>query len=1075
MLPVRVKSGGNSDQLATLASAPAAKRAGEQAFAKPEAPPARAEVGPQLRDPKRYHVMGEHGRGGLGRVSRAHDRELGRDVAIKELISRNDVHEVRFLREALITARLEHPGIVPVHEAGRWPDGTPFYAMKLVSGRSLRDLIAECTTSDERIGLLHHVIAVADAIAYAHGCNIIHRDLKPANVIVGEFGETIVIDWGLAKDLTASEDAGAPGEVSPSPSSPDDELTVEGSVLGTPAYMAPEQGRGEAVDQRADVFAIGTMLWELCAARRMPPSSADARHRVLRRAGIDQDLITIIDNALDPDPDKRYPDAGALAADLKAFKSGARIAARDYSLWAMLAHWTRRHRAVALSVTATVLVAAIGIVAFVRNIARERDRADSALVTAQQERDRSKLSEASLVLDRDPNRAMSLLESFKAKTPQIALLTSRARQRSAKQIMATSVNIRGLFRAPGSANIEVLMLGGRLDRLDPRTGALAVVDHELTEVLTYRGGQPLYVRRPFGSSSVRIATPANINAIEAKELETASRLVALDDATYVLDESGDLHLLDGKTSTVVDHEVHGIAGDRDVLLVCRSNGELDIERGGVVAARRRCAQIKGQTAMAVNGGDYAALTDEGILIASRGGRALELPTSVQGEYEIALSNHGAIALADYSVGGKAWWVRPGGTRLEPGPTHAASPFSVAADGDLVAWGYEDGTVITRDTVTGMEWELHGHPTAASYIVIDAANSRVVSASRRDLRVWDVKPAPTQLIAAMPCSIFHVELSPDNAQAALDCNDGSVRVWSRQSGVVTAVHKHVGYSFGLQWMRGMVCSGGRFDGLVRCSSVDGKDAETLDSRSRGVSSLTATPDHRSLIFAGADGKVWRFDRTLQELYAHAGPVSSTAVSINGRMLASCAQDGSVAVFDLENSRLIGQRTAHVGAVCSVAWVGEQLWSAGGEGTWKKWSLREGGLTLEHAVQLDGPLRLMKVVDESWAAVIGPDVLVMSLDGSSISLRLDAGGSIEALDVSADLRYVAASVNGEVLVVDLQHDAVTTLAIGGPVKQLRFLESSLLELSEPDALKTVRVDQLDYVQFQPAPEPSNRLTF
>src|SRR5689334_8377839 len=189
--------------------------------------------------------MGEYGRGGLGRVSRAHDLELGRDVAIKELISRGAINEVRFLREALITARLEHPGIVPIHEAGRWPDGTPFYAMKLVSGRSLRDLIAEARTSDERLGLLDHVIAVADAIAYAHGRNIIHRDLKPGNVIVGDFGETVVIDWGLAKDLTAAEDPVT--AASPAQPSPDDELTGAGSVLGTPAYMAPEQARGEHV------------------------------------------------------------------------------------------------------------------------------------------------------------------------------------------------------------------------------------------------------------------------------------------------------------------------------------------------------------------------------------------------------------------------------------------------------------------------------------------------------------------------------------------------------------------------------------------------------------------------------------------------------------------------------------------------------------------------------------------------------------------------------------------------------------------------------------------------------------
>src|SRR5689334_6245884 len=255
--------------------------------------------------------MGEYGRGGLGRVSRAHDLELGRDVAIKELISRGAINEVRFLREALITARLEHPGIVPVHEAGRWPDGTPFYAMKLVSGRSLRDLIAERTTVDERVDLLHHVIAVADAIAYAHGRNIIHRDLKPGNVIVGDFGETIVIDWGLAKDITASEESVTSGE--PSPVSGDDELTAVGSVLGTPAYMAPEQKRGEHVDQRADVFAIGAMLWELCSLRKVPPTNLRQRHRLLRKAGIDHDLAVIIDKALAPDPGHRYPDARTLA------------------------------------------------------------------------------------------------------------------------------------------------------------------------------------------------------------------------------------------------------------------------------------------------------------------------------------------------------------------------------------------------------------------------------------------------------------------------------------------------------------------------------------------------------------------------------------------------------------------------------------------------------------------------------------------------------------------------------------------------------------------------------------------
>ncbi|HEY6172793.1 MAG TPA: serine/threonine-protein kinase, partial [Kofleriaceae bacterium] len=374
-------------------------------------------VGTRIRDPERYRIIGEHARGGLGCVTRAHDRELGRDVAIKELISRGNISEVRFMREALITARLEHPGIVPVHEAGRWPDGTPFYAMKLVAGRPLRDLIAERTTVEQRIGLLHHVIAVADAIAYAHGRNIIHRDLKPANVIVGDFGETVVIDWGLAKDLRAPDDtvAGA----SPQPDRHDG-LTTTGNVLGTPAYMAPEQRRGERVDQRADVFAIGAMLWELCAPEKVPPADLGVRRRMLRRAGVDADLIAIIEKALEADPARRYPHASAIAADLKAFKAGARISARGYSLFALLGHWARRHRGPAISIAAASAVALSGGALYVHNIAAERDRAEAS-------NNRLILEQVDRLLQSDPSAAVDLLRTYRGRdAQQLAMLEAKA-------------------------------------------------------------------------------------------------------------------------------------------------------------------------------------------------------------------------------------------------------------------------------------------------------------------------------------------------------------------------------------------------------------------------------------------------------------------------------------------------------------------------------------------------------------------------------------------------------------------------------------------------------------------------
>jgi WD40 repeat protein len=1077
MFTLTVKVGGTSDRSETQAVAPPSglahdsQRTVESSDSSVEID-ARDIVGPQRRDPDRYHVMGEHGRGGLGRVSRAHDRELGRDVAIKELISRNPVDEIRFLREALITARLEHPGIVPVHEAGRWPDGTPFYAMKLVSGRSLRDLIAERPTVDQRIGLLHHVIAVADAIAYAHGRNIIHRDLKPGNVIVGDFGETMVIDWGLAKDIKAPDDSssGPPSRTasgSGQDPAPDDELTRAGSVLGTPAYMAPEQKRGEQVDQRADVFAIGAMLWELCSSRKTLPASPAQRHRMLRRSGIDRDLVAIIDKALDPDPAGRYRDAGALAADLKAFKSGARVGARSYSLYAMLAHWTRRHRALALSVTAAIAVAAIGSVMYVRNIAAERDRADGALRDAHRALVRSRLSEAALLLENDPSRAKDLLDNLELRSPQYALLTGRMQQLSAAKIVSVAGVVDALFRAPGSATIELETRDGGFHRLEPSSAQIETIDHDLTGAVAYRSGQWLYVRRTFGAGSVRIASPAQSNLFDV-DLPSVSRLVALSDAVYALDGAGELHRFDGKTATVVDHHVRNIVGDGDIRMVCKLTGELEISRKNLVVFRGRCPPTASPSAMAAVHDDYAALTADRMLIASRNGRQIEIPTPIRAEYELTLSSTGLIAISDYRPPGTTWYVKPDGNALEAGPPHSSQPYSVAVDGNFAAWGYSDGTVIALDTVTNTVWPLRGQSGSVNAIVLDAANARIVTAGRRDLRVWDLKQPAGALIKALPCEIFHVQASPDGRQAALDCKDGNVRVWTRDTATITPVHAHAGMAFGVQWVKGMICSGGYFDGHVVCSNPDGTGLRTLDSGTNRITWLTASPDHDFLVFASSDGRVWRYDDRLQELYVHPS-LHRVAISPDGRLLGSGGFDGSLAVYDLANHHLIAHVHDHVEQTTNVFWVDAELWTFGIDGAMKRWDVRGGSLTLRHTLDAGGPMHKAQAGRGGWAANAGDSVLVIGRDGDSIALRLDLGRAIDALDMSPDQRYVAAGVNGEIVVVDLQRNAIATMTVGSPrPKQLRFLDAATLAYSEVAALKIVEVDHLDYVPFQPTTE-------
>lgn len=242
------------------------------------------------RSPERYEILGEHARGGLGRILLARDLEMGRTVAVKELLDERGRGEARFVREAMITAFLDHPGIVPVYEVGRWPSGKPYYAMKLVSGQRLKDRIAETETIEERLALVSQVLGVADAIAYAHSRDIIHRDIKPSNVVVGEYGETIVVDWGLAKHVD-SEDPTFDSET-PSPEATRD-ITLQGAVVGTAAYMAPEQAAGKHVDKRADVYALGSLLYHtLCGGA---PYAASSSREIVSRllAGPPDEISTL--------------------------------------------------------------------------------------------------------------------------------------------------------------------------------------------------------------------------------------------------------------------------------------------------------------------------------------------------------------------------------------------------------------------------------------------------------------------------------------------------------------------------------------------------------------------------------------------------------------------------------------------------------------------------------------------------------------------------------------------------------------------------------------------------------------
>lgn len=336
-------------------------------------------------DRLRYKIIGEVGRGGLGRVFRARDLYLDRQVAVKELIDNEAGAQRRFTREALITARLQHPAIVPIYDAGTADQG-PFYSMKLVAGRSLAEAIADAKTLDARLALLPSVIAVCDAMAYAHSQKIIHRDLKPQNVLVGDFGETVLIDWGLAKDLE-SEEAESAGPYKASMSATE---TLDGAVMGTPAFMAPEQAApGDPVDERADVYALGSMLYFLGSG--IAPHAGKTLDEILvkvmsgeimplreREPRIPEDLAAIVTKAMQREPKHRYPTAKELSEDLHKFQLGKLVGAKTYTRRERLQRWASKHRRVlAVSGMALAILVVYGGWSL-KQIFAERQRAEEA-------------------------------------------------------------------------------------------------------------------------------------------------------------------------------------------------------------------------------------------------------------------------------------------------------------------------------------------------------------------------------------------------------------------------------------------------------------------------------------------------------------------------------------------------------------------------------------------------------------------------------------------------------------------------------------------------------------------------
>ncbi len=316
----------------------------------------------------RYRLLEPIARGGMGVVYAALDEMLDRRVALKVLdvpVADGDLAR-RLNREARVLARLEHPGIVPVHDVGTLSDGRVFYAMKFVEGQRLDKHIEAVTSLPDRLRLF---LRICDAVAFAHARGVLHRDLKPANVMVGAFGEVLVMDWGLAKILreqSAGVDEQDPEatilQVPGSSDSPADategtQITGQGTVLGTPGYMSPEQAGGDVahLDERSDIFSLGALLRFLFTL----PATADSHSRGRR----DKALEAICAKATESNLANRYPSVSDLSSDVSRYLDGLPVSARKETVFEKAARLYRRYT-VAILLIAAYLVMRILLLIF---------------------------------------------------------------------------------------------------------------------------------------------------------------------------------------------------------------------------------------------------------------------------------------------------------------------------------------------------------------------------------------------------------------------------------------------------------------------------------------------------------------------------------------------------------------------------------------------------------------------------------------------------------------------------------------------------------------------------------------